>query len=232
MKKITVVTICFNSVNIIERTILSVLNQKYTNIEYIIIDGGSIDGTNDIISKYNNKIDVFISEPDKGIFHAMNKGLLYSSGEWVIFMNAGDEFYNENVVVDISEISFDQQTAVVYGKTYVDGKVEDPSELIVLKFGGIMACHQSIFYNRNNCGEELIYRTEFNFCGDIELTRRLYLKQYKFESVDFVVSKYLGGGHSTRISWIARLAKFYYLFKNMGFLGLINGLRHKMRLIH
>ena len=96
--KISVVTVCYNAVNDIEKTILSVINQTYPNIEYLIIDGGSTDGTMDIVNKYKDKIDVIVSEPDKGIYDAMNKGIDRATGDWINFMNAGDCFFEKETV--------------------------------------------------------------------------------------------------------------------------------------
>ena len=87
---ISVVTVSYNAVATIEQTLLSVINQTYPNIEYIIIDGGSTDGTVDIIKKYADEIVYWISEPDKGIYDAMNKGIKKANGEWINFINAGD----------------------------------------------------------------------------------------------------------------------------------------------
>lgn len=123
--KISIVTICFNAVETIEKTILSVLNQTYDNIEYIIIDGSSTDGTVDIIKKYakdgeecknhNNIVSYWLSEPDKGIYDAMNKGILAASGDWINFMNAGDTFYNENVLTEVSG-KLDNNAKIAYGQ--------------------------------------------------------------------------------------------------------------------
>lgn len=92
---ISVVTVSYNAVGTIEQTLLSVINQTYPNIEYIIIDGGSTDGTVDIIKKYADEIVYWISEPDKGIYDAMNKGIKKANGEWINFINAGDSYYDK-----------------------------------------------------------------------------------------------------------------------------------------
>mgnify|MGYP002626412790 CR=1 FL=1 len=90
--KLSIVTVSYNCVNEIENTILSVINQDYPNLEYIIIDGGSTDGTLDIIKKYQHRISYFVSEPDRGLYDAMNKGIEKASGEWVTMRNCGDYF--------------------------------------------------------------------------------------------------------------------------------------------
>lgn len=113
MLKVSVVTVCYNAVASIEQTILSVLNQTYTNIEYIIIDGGSTDGTTDIIKKYEIQLAYWISEPDNGIYDAMNKGIAAATGDYINFMNAGDTFYSSNTIQTI--LSTSNEESVIYG---------------------------------------------------------------------------------------------------------------------
>ncbi|WP_339679941.1 glycosyltransferase family 2 protein [Cyclobacterium marinum] len=221
--KISIITVCYNCVKDITLTIESVLNQKYSNIQYIIIDGGSTDGTIDIINKYKDKIDIIISEPDQGIFDAMNKGLKYATGDWVNFMNAGDRFYDDSVLQFLFQSTSYINIGVLYGSTFSNGTIRKPKELGFLKYGGIMACHQSIFYNRLICGNELFYKTKHKFYGDIELTRRLYLRNIEFQKVSIVISSFQGGGFSSQISNKARWAKFDYLYQNLGFKGILYG---------
>lgn len=112
--KISIITVCYNASSVIEDTILSVINQTYCNKEYIIIDGDSNDGTVDIIKKYEDHIDNWISEPDNGIFDAMNKGIRMASGEWINMMNAGDRFFSEFVLEDIFSKAYPQTIQFLY----------------------------------------------------------------------------------------------------------------------
>ena len=112
---ISVVTVSYNAVLTIEQTILSVINQTYPHIEYIIIDGGSTDGTVDIIKKYANRIAYWVSEPDKGIYDAMNKGIRTAKGEWINFMNAGDLFYSKDTLEKVFSKSINDNIKVIYG---------------------------------------------------------------------------------------------------------------------
>ncbi|MCI5151174.1 MAG: glycosyltransferase [Candidatus Electrothrix sp. MAN1_4] len=99
--KLSVITICYNETRLIEKTIRSVLNQTFKDYQYIVIDGASTDGTIEIINKFDNKIDIFISESDKGIYNAMNKGLHYVNGEYVLFLNGGDYLANDRVFENV-----------------------------------------------------------------------------------------------------------------------------------
>lgn len=190
--KISVVTVCYNAVDTIEKTILSVLNQSYTNIEYIIIDGGSTDGTVDVIKKYADRLAYWISEPDRGIYDAMNKGIDIVTGEYINFMNSGDEFYDSNVI----SLLFNKpnNADVIYGDTYIilpnykfRNKNRPLSEFNrTLPFG-----HQSTFA-KSSLMKKFKFDTSFKSAADYYFLYNLYKDGFKFKYVPLLVSKFDG----------------------------------------
>ncbi len=187
---VSIITVAFNAVDEIENTILSVLSQSYNNIEYIIVDGGSTDGTVDVIKKYSDKIDTWISEPDNGVYDAMNKGVKTAYGEWVNFMNCGDVFYNEEVVERLFEEPIDCTDVVVFGNTEFVTKKGNR----IVKYGDFLlhkympACHQSIFCRRR----ELVKRPfdiAYKIAADLDFFYHLS-PEYKFKYVNIIVSRY------------------------------------------
>jgi glycosyltransferase involved in cell wall biosynthesis len=150
---ITIVTVVYNGVDFLEETILSVIGQTYPNIDYVVIDGGSTDGTLEIIEKYQDKISYWISEPDKGIYDAMNKGIHAAKGEWFNFLNAGDSFVNENILNDIFTTDTMDAT-LIYGDIKVltekGHSYNHPASTLVDDKSirkGMSVCHQAIFYS-------------------------------------------------------------------------------------
>ncbi len=117
--KVTIITVCFNAAANLAETIESVVGQTYGDIEYIIIDGGSTDGSLDIINRYASQISYWISEPDKGIYDAMNKGIAHSHGDYILFLNSGDLFFNNNVIAEVMAKVADSPVRpdVIYGET-------------------------------------------------------------------------------------------------------------------
>ena len=147
--KITVVTVCYNAAVELEETILSVLNQDYPNLEYIIIDGGSKDGSVEIIKKYANRLAYWISEPDKGIYDAMNKGIAAATGDYINFMNAGDKFASPSVLSIVAKEINEERPDVIYGNVRIleRGVTYD---VMAKKLDEVLAkrmpfCHQSTF---------------------------------------------------------------------------------------
>lgn len=146
--KFTIVTVSYNAADTIEDTILSVSNQKGVDLEYIIIDGKSSDGTIDIIDNYQKKgyVSLWISESDKGIYDAMNKALDIASGDYLIFLGADDVFYNTNVLKDV-ERKIKDMTCIYYGRViYKSGLLSRGEIKNALDLCRVNISHQSIFY--------------------------------------------------------------------------------------
>ena len=124
--KLTIITVTLNSEKFIEKTIKSVINQSYKNFEYLIIDGKSNDKTISIINKYKNKINKIVSEKDDGIYAAMNKGLKFAKGEWVLILNAGDYLTNKNILLNIFKKKIDAKSSIIYSDANIvdlEGKI-------------------------------------------------------------------------------------------------------------
>ena len=136
--KFSIITINYNNCEGLRRTIESVVNQTCRDFEYIIIDGGSTDGSVDVIKQYANQIDYWVSEQDKGIYNAMNKGVVVSKGEYCLFMNSGDCLYNDSVICDVLSQGLDAD--VVAGSVvYIDGEINESPKNITFDtfyFGG------------------------------------------------------------------------------------------------
>ncbi|MBQ9206489.1 MAG: glycosyltransferase [Treponema sp.] len=189
---ITVVTVVYNGAATLEQTILSVVNQTYDNVEYIIIDGASTDGTLGIIKKYEDKIDYWQSEPDKGIYDAMNKGIGLATGEWINFMNAGDEFFDSNTISGIF-INKKIPADVLYGSVVVAGNIVKPRKLRSIKYT-LPFCHQSCFLKRCICP---FFKSEYRIIADYIMFLELFNQKVVFKNLDIPVSKFDENGISS-----------------------------------
>lgn len=187
---ITVITVSYNAVSTIEETILSVINQTYPNIEYIIIDGGSTDGTLDIIKKYENKISYWVSEPDRGIYDAMNKGIDKATGEWINFMNCGDSFYSNNVIKDVF-YKASPSSDIIYGDTNIILKIGNyiKKASITTKENYMPFGHQASF-SRTSLMKLLGFDINFKICADSNFFYKASIQNYKFEYVDIIIANY------------------------------------------
>lgn len=185
MLRVSIVTICFNSVDTIENTIESVLNQNYPNIEYIIIDGSSQDGTKEIINNYSSQIATFISEPDSGLYDAMNKGIKASTGDIIGFINSDDMLSNKSVIRKIVKCFEESNANIVYGDkkyvkrykldqtvrywragTYRNGKFQN----------GWMPPHLSTYIKKSLYDKYGLFRTDLKIAADYELLLRFIVK--------------------------------------------------------
>ena len=200
--KISVVTVVYNAKNTIEKCLDSVARQKFNNIEHIVIDGGSTDDTVHIIKKYSNNIQVFVSEPDEGIYDAMNKGIKLATGDIIGTLNADDYLANDEVLIDIAAAFASQETDVLYG----DLDFIEPGGNIVrkwrsggYKYGkfnwGWMPPHPT-FYCKRTLFERLGgYRLDYGSAADYELMLRFLHanKMSVFYLQKVIVKMYVGG---------------------------------------
>ncbi|MBR5407641.1 MAG: glycosyltransferase [Lachnospiraceae bacterium] len=194
MIKISIITVVLNGAKTIERAIKSVIDQHYDNVEYIIIDGGSTDGTVDIIKKYESYITYWISEPDDGIYSAMNKGLKHATGKYVNFLNSDDWFEGDVLgkVADYIEIT---DADVVYGdynRVLYDGtKIRVDSRPLDYMNVSIPFCHQSVFVRKNLAHD---FDESYKIAADYKMLLDFYNDNRTFCYLPYVISNYKSGG--------------------------------------
>lgn len=236
---LSVITVVFNNAKTLEGGILSVLDQTYQNVEYIIIDGGSTDGSLDIINRYENKIDYWVSEPDRGIYHAMNKGIGLAHGDWIHLLNS-DDFYAHNdclakaaAILKNPEINFYYFTLIFEDLTGRRRKQKYPFNFLnhLKLFYSAYLPHPTLFVAKNQYEEIGVFDAQFNVAADHDLILRL-CRRYRPVFVDLSMTVMRDGGHSSRDwaktardfrnvtiknglpVWIAELFFRFKLFKN------------------
>ena len=216
--KITIITVVYNGGEFLESCIRSVLSQTYRNIEYIIIDGGSTDAGLSIIDKYKDKISIVVSEKDRGIYDAMNKGISLADGDVIGFLNSDDFFADDDVVADIAAAFSEPEVDVVYGDLWYVSR-RDPQKVIrkwqskpfsrKAMDWGWMPAHPT-FYARSRVYKKYgIYDLKFKSAADYELMLRfLYLNLSKSVYLCRVFVKMRMGGvsnHSVRNRLLATM---------------------------
>lgn len=195
---ITIITVVFNGENYIEETILSVINQTYDNVEYIIIDGGSTDGTLDIIKKYEQAIDYWVSEKDSGIYDAMNKGIQLATGDWINFMNAGDVFSTTAIATNFATKILNSKANLVYGTFNLvkdnglfEIKTKNLSKINLSIWGTRVFCHQALFVSRSLICK---YSTKYKLKGELDWYFNLMNSKPIINILDFPIVNYRLGG--------------------------------------
>ena len=172
----SIITVTFNAVKVLEKTILSVVNQTYSDIEYILIDGGSNDGTLAIIKQYESAFGYWVSKPDNGLYDAMNKGLKAATGDYVCFLNAGDVLKNEHIVSELADIAvINNLPDILYGETdlvnpegmvFAERRLKAPQKLTWKSFRmGMLVCHQAFIVKREIAP---LYDLQFRFSADFD----------------------------------------------------------------
>lgn len=188
---VSIITVVFNGIRYIESTIASILNQDYPNIEYIVIDGGSKDGTVDIIRKYKNSIVKWISESDKGTYDAMNKGIELAKGHWINFMNCGDKFYSNTIISEI----FSKRDNFNYDLIYGNIEYRYDSFIVIERakpnlddfWKGMVFSHQSTFtktdlYRRYN------FDLTYKFTADFDFFLKILKGNISYKHINITIS--------------------------------------------
>jgi len=197
---LSIITVVYNGEKHLEKTIQSALDQDYDNVEYIIIDGGSRDGSTDIIKKYEDAIDYWVSEADRGIYDAMNKGIVLASGDWIYFLNAGDFFYEDSVIQLVFSSRIDKGTGIIYGdamKLFPKDRVvwSESRELSTIKCDPPFM-HQCVFTKRHLAVHNL-FDTEYRICADYDFFYKMYIKNIRFQKLNQTISYYDMNGISS-----------------------------------
>jgi len=208
--RITIITVCFNRKATIEKAIKSVLEQNYHDIEYIIIDGNSTDGTQQIIESYRDRISQYISEPDKGMYDAINKGLKLATGDVIGLMHSDDEFYDKKAVQRIAaRFDYDANIEGVYGDgVYVSN--DKYERLIRDRIGGVFSLkkirggwlplHPTVYLKKSVIDKNGLYNLDFKIASDTEfLLRYLYKYKIKMSYINSYIVKMRMGGMSTSL---------------------------------
>ncbi|WP_298751674.1 glycosyltransferase family 2 protein [uncultured Arcobacter sp.] len=193
--KVSVVTVTYNAERYLNKTIKSIIEQDYPNIEYIIIDGASSDNSVDTIKEYKENISYWISEPDFGIYDAMNKGIEKATGEWILFMNAGDTFFNSSTITDfINNVNID--TELYNGAiNFVDeNKITYKPPHGLEKVWVTVPCWHQASFIKTSLMKKCKYSLEYKIAGDHDFYLKCFINNNKFQFTNKIIANMLAGG--------------------------------------
>lgn len=226
----SIITVTYHAESVLEETILSVVSQTYHNIEYIIVDGASKDRTLSIVNKYRDKIQAVVSEPDKGLYDAMNKGLKMAKGGYVCFLNAGDTFHEDDTLqlivhqLNKSNVLPD----VIYGETaLVDAqrhfvrmrRLQTPDTLNWKSFRqGMLVCHQA-FIAKRALAET--YDLNYRFSADFDWCIRVMKKASLLHNTRLTLIDYLDEGMTTKNRKASLKERFRIMAKHYGYISTV-----------
>lgn len=227
--KFSIITVTYNAEKVLEDTIQSVISQTYHQIEYIIVDGASKDRTLAIIDKYRSRIHTVVSEPDKGLYDAMNKGIALASGDYLCFLNAGDCFHEDDTLQQIAHsINGNELPDVLYGETaIVDSKrhfqhmrrLSAPETLTWKSFRqGMLVCHQAFFAKRTLAEP---YNLHYRFSADFDWCVRIMKKARTLHNTRLTIIDYLEEGLTTQNHKASLKERFRIMTKHYGLISTV-----------
>lgn len=224
--KFSIITVTYNAEKVLEDTIQSVIAQTYHYIEYIIVDGASKDGTLSIIDKYRSRIHSVVSEPDKGLYDAMNKGISLASGDYLCFLNAGDCFHeNDTLHQMVHTLNGTELPDVIYGETAIVNKerhflqmrrLSTPERLTWRSFKqGMLVCHQAFFAKRTLALAEP-YNLRYRYSADFDWCVRILKKAHSVHNTHLTIIDYLDEGLTTQNHKASLKERFRIMAKQYG----------------
>lgn len=224
--KFSIITVTYNAGAVLEDTIQSVITQTYRNVEYIIVDGGSKDHTLDIINRYREHIHTLVSEPDKGLYDAMNKGIRLATGDYLCFLNAGDELHEDDTLqLMVHSITGTELPDVLYGETAIvneEGhflrmrRLSAPENLNWKSFkDGMLVCHQAFFPCRELAEP---YDLRYRFSADFDWCIRIMKKSHTLHNTHLTLIDYLNEGMTTRNHRASLHERFRIMCRHYGYL--------------
>ena len=203
--KFSVITVTYNAEKVLEDTVQSVISQTYHHVEYIIIDGASKDGTLEIVNRYRDRINQLVSEPDKGLYDAMNKGIALATGDYLCFLNAGDSFHEDDTLQKmVHSINGNELPDILYGETAWKSFKQ-----------GMLVCHQA-FFPRHTLIEP--YDLQYRFSADFDWCIRIMKKARTFHNTHLILIDYLAEGMTTQNHKASLLERFRIMTRHYGLL--------------
>ena len=224
--KFSIITVTYNAASVLEDTIQSVITQTYKNVEYIIVDGDSSDRTLEIANKYKEHIHCIISEPDKGLYDAMNKGIKKATGDYLCFLNAGDELHEDDTLqLMVHSITERDLPDVLYGETAIvdeEGhflrmrRLSTPEELNWKSFKkGMVVCHQAFFARRALVP---LYDMQYRFSADFDWCIKIMKKSTILHNTHLTLIDYLNEGVTTHNHKASLKERFHIMCKHYGYI--------------
>lgn len=225
--KFSIITVTYNAEAVLDDTIQSVVAQTYKEIEYIIVDGGSKDKTLEIAKRYTEKLSVIISEPDKGLYDAMNKGIRLATGDYVCFLNAGDQLHEDDTLFQIVQSLYESELPdVIYGDTDIvdlDGhflhkrRLSPPENLTWKSFKqGMLVCHQA-FFARTSLAKVTPYNLKYCYSSDFDWCIRIMKQAKVLHNTYLTIIDYLSEGMTTQNHQASLMERFWIMSRHYGF---------------
>lgn len=223
--KFSIITVTYNAGKALEDTIQSVITQTYKNVEYIIVDGKSTDGTMDIVNRYREHIHTIVSEPDNGLYDAMNKGIDLATGDYLCFLNAGDELHEDDTLqLIVHSLNGEKELPdVIYGETAIvdeEGhflrmrRLSTPEHLTWKSFQhGMLVCHQAFMPRRDLAVK---YNLKYRFSADFDWCIRIMKKSRVLHNTHLTIIDYLNEGMTTRNHKASLKERFHIMCHHYG----------------